>query len=201
MNKKIGIISSLVSILSLVLFVVFLTLNESSSYHASLLTFVFSFIILLSTINGLSVNRSQTASLVAITFSSIALSIFSIVSFTQFTTIRIRSVVEGHSEMLEKVLSTQNGDSLFSLFLLLGFLILSLATFFCSFTINKQLVVGKVLFFLMFLQIIFAIVFLIVLLLMTQTTIVLIVWAIVMAITCFTAIFYFKNAKDIVFEK
>lgn len=200
MNRRIGMISSMGTFVFSVLFVTLLILNRYYLYQIALLGMVFCFVPMICTFNTLYNNRSRTAGLISMAFATIALCIISIVSITQFTTVRIRTeeiVLKGHEALLKQVLAQSESGSLFACYMLLGFLFLSLSALFLSFTIQKKGDFLKVMSNLLLIHIVYIVFIIILIPLMVDNSLLMLVyimWCVLFAPVTLMSFFYFKNS-------
>lgn len=133
MNKKIGAAGALVDLLAVLGFAVCMLLGfDSGSYFCSMFIAFGSVIMMCGFLHFASPER-KTAGYVAAAFAAVYAAIILTVYFTQLTTVRLTALTEQTRELLD----FQQMGMFFSLDLL-GYALMSLATFFAGLTVEPK---------------------------------------------------------------
>ena len=133
MNKKIGAAGALVDLLAVLGFAVCMLLDfDSGSYFCSMFI-AFGFVIMMCGFLRFASPERKTAGYTAAAFSAVYAAIILIVYFTQLTTVRLTALTEQTRELLD----FQQMGMFFSLDLL-GYALMSLATFFAGLTVEPK---------------------------------------------------------------
>lgn len=133
MNKKIGAAGALVDLLAVLGFAVCMLLDfDSGSYFWSMFI-AFGFVIMMCGFLYFAAPERRTAGYAAAAFSAVYAAIILVVYFTQLTTVRLTELTEQACELLD----FQQMGLFFSLDLL-GYALMSLATFFAGLTVEPK---------------------------------------------------------------
>ena len=133
MNKKIGAAGALVDLLAVLGFAVCMLLDfDSGSYFCSMFI-AFGFVIMMCGFLDFAAPERRTAGYAAAAFSAVYAAIILVVYFTQLTTVRLTELTEQACELLD----FQQMGLFFSLDLL-GYALMSLATFFAGLTVEPK---------------------------------------------------------------
>ena len=131
MNKKIGMIGSIINVITVLLFAIFMLLHyDFGSYFVCILLSL-SFIIMIASFENECKEDNKVAGKTALALACVYSVLILIVYYTQCTTV----INEQLSDSATKILNYKYMGLLFNLDLL-GYAIMALSTFFIGFTIN-----------------------------------------------------------------
>ena len=140
MNKKIGIIGSVINAITVVLFAIFLLLDFKLGYFFVCIFLSLSFVMMIAAFENECKENNKVAGRIALAFAAIYSTLIMIVYFTQCTSV----VNDDLSAEALKVLDYSHMGLMFNLDLL-GYGIMALSTFFIGLTINVKNKADKVL--------------------------------------------------------
>lgn len=132
MNKKIGMIASIINVIAVGCFAVSMLVNGVYGYLASMFI-AFSFMPMICGFACFAWKRGKLAGMVAVGFSIAYITIILLVYFAQLTAVRIDSLAEGARAVLD---FQQYG--LYFYYDMLGYALMALATFFAGLTVEVQ---------------------------------------------------------------
>ena len=133
MNNKIGAAGALVDLLAVLGFAVSMLLGLNYVSYFCSMFIAFGFVIMMCGFLHFAAPERKTAGYVAAAFSAVYAAIILIVYFTQLTTVRLATLTEQTRELLD----FQQMGMFFSLDLL-GYALMSLATFFAGLTVEPK---------------------------------------------------------------
>jgi hypothetical protein len=133
MNRKIGLISSIIHLFSLIGFAFCLLINVSIGNYFFGMFIAFSFVPMISAFAMYSKSEHKVAAYTAMIFAGIYSVFILLVYFAQITTVRLGLL----SEQAAQIISSQNFGLFFN-YDLLGYGIMALATFFIALTIDAK---------------------------------------------------------------
>ena len=140
MNRKIGIIGSIINAITVALFAIFLLLDFKLGYFFVCILLSLSFVMMIAAFENECKESAKVAGKIALAFAAIYSTLIMIVYFTQCTSV----VNDGLSAEALKVLDYSNMGLMFNLDIL-GYGIMALSTFFIGLTINAKNKADKVL--------------------------------------------------------
>jgi ABC-type Co2+ transport system permease subunit len=132
MNKRIGMYSSIVTLIGVVGFALSMFIGSDDGSYLLSLFISWGFVPMICSFSSIACKEKNSAGYAAIAFSSMYAVVVGLVYFAQLTTIRL-------TELNEQVLAILDYKSLGSLFFnydLLGYAFMAIATFFIAFTIE-----------------------------------------------------------------
>ena len=133
MNKKIGMIGSIINVITVLLFALFLLINYKFGYFFVCILLSISFIMMISALENECTKENIVAGKVALILSGVYATLIMIVYFTQCTSV----INDKLSTEALKVLDYSNMGLMFNLDLL-GYAIMALSTFFIGLTIEVK---------------------------------------------------------------
>ena len=133
MNKKIGAAGAIIDLLAVLGFAVCMLLGFNSGSYFCSMFIAFGFVIMMCGFLRFTSPERKTAGYTAAAFSAVYAAIILIVYFTQLTTVRLAALTEQTRELLD----FQQMGLFFSLDLL-GYALMSLATFFAGLTVESK---------------------------------------------------------------
>lgn len=133
MNRKIGIYGSAVNFISVICFALSMLAGFDFGSYLSSMFIAFSFVMMVCSYAGLADNTVKTAGYVSVAFASIYATIILLVYFAQLTTVRLSELTCHAAELLD----FQRCGLMFN-YDLLGYGLMSLATFFTGLTIKPR---------------------------------------------------------------
>ena len=133
MNKKIGAAGALVDLIAVLGFAASMLLGLNYVSYFCSMFIAFGFVIMMCSFLHFAAPERKTAGYVAAAFSAVYAAIILIVYFTQLTTVRLATLTEQTRELLD----FQQMGMFFSLDLL-GYALMSLATFFAGLTVEPK---------------------------------------------------------------
>lgn len=133
MNRKMGVVSSIVNLLAVLGFAASMPLRFNSGSYLCSMFIAFSFVSMMCCFLHFAAPERKAAGYAAVAFGGVYAAIILLVYFTQLTTVRFG----GLTEQARKLLDFQQMDLFFSLDLL-GYALMSLATFFAGLTIRPR---------------------------------------------------------------
>ena len=131
MNKKIGMIGSIINVITVLLFALFLIIDFKFGYYFVCIFLSLSFIMMIAAFENECSIDNKVAGKVALILAGVYSTLIVIVYFTQCTTV----MNEQLSPDVDKILNYSNMSLLFNIDLL-GYAIMALSTFFIGLTIN-----------------------------------------------------------------
>ena len=131
MNKKIGIIGSIINVITVLLFAIFLVIEFKLGYYFVCIFLSISFIMMIASFENECTKDKKVAGKIALILAGVYSTLIMIVYFTQCTSV----LNDNLSKEALKVLDYSNMGLMFNLDLL-GYAIMALSTFFIGFTIN-----------------------------------------------------------------
>ncbi|MFW5714427.1 MAG: hypothetical protein ACOCYU_07135 [Brevefilum sp.] len=133
MNRKIGVVSSIVNLLAVIGFALSMLLGSDFCSYITSMFIAFSFVPMISTFAAYSRKEAKAAGNTAMIFASVYTVFILMVYFAQVTSVRLEPL----SEQAARILDYQKFGLFFN-FDLLGYGIMALSTFFAGFTIDAQ---------------------------------------------------------------
>lgn len=133
MNKKICLYSSVVNFISVICFALFMLFDFNNGNYFSSIFIAFSFVLMICGYAYFAEKEVKLAGYVSVAFSIIYATIILLVYFAQLTTVRLNDLTQQAAILLD----FQQYGLLFN-YDLLGYGIMSLATFFAGLTIKPQ---------------------------------------------------------------
>lgn len=133
MNRKIGIYSSIVNVLSVIAFLLYLIIGEDYGSYLVSMFIAFSFVPMMSAFCYYSSKEKKVAAYSAVAFSAIYTVLILIVYFAQVTAVAL----DGLNEQATQIIDYSKFGLFFS-YNLLGYGIMALATFFCGLSIDVK---------------------------------------------------------------
>lgn len=133
MNKKIAMFSSMINIMAVFSFAICMIIGSDAGSYFSSMFIAFSFIPMVCAFAWLSKEKFRVAGYSAVGFATIYATIILLVYFAQLTTVRIG----GLTQQAAMLLDFKQFGLLFN-YDLLGYALMSLATFFAGFTIETK---------------------------------------------------------------
>lgn len=152
MDKKIGIISSIINLLAVISFAISMLLGSDYGSYISSMFIAFSFVPMMCAFNTYGKKGSLTAGHAAIAFGAMYAMVIFLVYFAQVTTVNFETL----NEQASQIIDYQNFGLFFS-YDLLGYCFMALATFFAGLTIEVRTKSDKWLKYLLIIHGIFAI--------------------------------------------
>ena len=140
MNKKIGIVGSIINVITVLIFAICMLVNFDFGSYFSCIFLALSFVMMMAAFENECSKDNKVAGKTALIFAGIYATLILIVYFTQCTTV----MNEQLSADLSKILDYKNTSFLFNLDLL-GYGIMALSTFFIGLTIDAKNKKDKVL--------------------------------------------------------
>ena len=139
MNKKIGMIGSIINVITVLLFAIFMLFDFTFGSYFVCIFLSLSFIMMIASFENECKNENKVAGKIALALSSIYSVLILIVYFTQCTTVQNENL----SNEVSKVLDYKYMGLLFNIDLL-GYGIMALSTVFIGLTINdRSILLGK----------------------------------------------------------
>jgi hypothetical protein len=133
MNRKLGVVSSLVNLVAVIGFALSMMLGSDFSSYITSMFIAFSFVPMISAFTAYSLKENKAVGYSALVFASGYAVFILMVYFAQVTSVRLETL----SEQAAQILDYQKFGLFFN-FDLLGYGIMALSTFFAGFTINAQ---------------------------------------------------------------
>lgn len=133
MNRRIGIYSSIINVLSVVAFLLFLLIGSDYGSYLVCMFIAFSFVPMMCAFSYYSISDKKIAGYIAMTFSSIYAILILLVYFAQVTTVALNELNEQATQIID-----YSTFGLFFSYDLLGYGIMALATFFAGLTIEVK---------------------------------------------------------------
>ena len=133
MNKKIGMIGSIVNVITVLLFAIFLLVDFKIGYYFVCIFLSLSFIMMIASFEDECKENNKVAGKIALILAGVYSTLIMIVYFTQCTSV----VNDKLSTEALKVLDYSNMGLMFNLDLL-GYAIMALSTFFIGLTFNAK---------------------------------------------------------------
>ena len=133
MNRRIGIISSCITLISVILFAIFMLFNMSSAAYAICILLACGYIVMVSTFGTYARREVETAKNSAIAFAVIYGVFVMVVYYAQITTLTQNDL----SEQAAQIIDYQKFGLFFN-YDLFGYGMLSVSTFFIGLTINPE---------------------------------------------------------------
>ena len=133
MNKKIGVYSAVVNFIAVFCFALFMLFGFDYGSYFSSMFIAFSFVPMMCGYAYFAKKEEKLAGYVAVAFSAIYTAIILLVYFAQLTTVRLNDLTQQATVLLD----FQHCGLLFN-YDLLGYAVMSLATFFAGLTIKPQ---------------------------------------------------------------
>ena len=133
MNKKIGMIGSIINAITVFLFALFLIIDFKFGYFFVCILLSISFVMMIASFENECKEENKVAGKIALALATVYSTLIMIVYFTQCTTVRNETL----SSDLNQLLSYSSMGLMFNLDLL-GYAIMALSTFFIGFTINVK---------------------------------------------------------------
>ena len=133
MNKKLGIIGSIINVITVLLFAFFMLIDFNFGSYFVCIFLSLSFVMMVSSFQNECTEDNKVAGKIALVFSAIYATLICIVYFTQCTTV----MNEELSSDMKKALDYSNLGLFFNLDLL-GYGIMALSTFFIGLTIKVK---------------------------------------------------------------
>ena len=140
MNKRIGMIGSIINVITVLAFAIFMMINNTFGSYLVCIFLSLSFIIMIVSFENECSSENKVAGKAALAFAVVYATLILIVYFTQCTTV----INDKLSADALKILDYKNMGLLFNLDLL-GYGIMALSTFFIGLTINVKNKKDKVL--------------------------------------------------------
>ena len=140
MNKKIGIIGSIINAITVFLFALFLLIDFTIGYFFICIILALSFILMISGLYKEANDKNKVSAIAGIAFGVIYATLILIVYYTQCTTVANETL----SPESEKILDYSYMGLMFNLDIL-GYGIMALSTFFIGLTINVENKIDKAL--------------------------------------------------------
>ena len=131
MNKKLGMIGSIINFITVLLFAIFLLIDFKFGYFFVCIFLSLSFIMMIASFENECTEDNKVAGKIALILAGVYSTLIMIVYFTQCTSV----LNDNLSKEALKVLDYSNMGLMFNLDLL-GYAIMALSTFFIGFTIN-----------------------------------------------------------------
>lgn len=131
MNKKIGIIGSIINVITVLLFAIFMLFDFTFGSYFVCIFLSLSFIMMIASFENECISENKVAGKIALALSCVYSVLILIVYFTQCTTVHNENL----SNEISKVLDYKYMGFLFNIDLL-GYGIMALSTFFIGLTIN-----------------------------------------------------------------
>lgn len=133
MNRKIGMWSSVINVIAVISFAISMLFDFAFGSYFSSMFIAFSFVVMVCSYTCFAEKKCILAGYVSIAFAAVYAAIILLVYFTQITTVRLNDLTQQVSELLDY----QNMGLMFN-YDLLGYALMSLATFFAGLTIGVQ---------------------------------------------------------------
>lgn len=133
MNRKIGMYSSVSNLIAVICFAVSMLLDFQNGSYLFSMFIAFSFVLMMCGYACLAEREAKAAGYAAVAFSAIYTAIILLVYFAQLTTVRLSSLTEQAAALLD----FQRCGLLFN-YDLLGYALMSLATFFAGLTVTVR---------------------------------------------------------------
>ncbi len=133
MNKKIGVYGSIVNFIAVICFALSMLFGFNYGSYFSSMFIAFSFVLMMCGYTYLAEKETKLAGYVSVVFSAIYAAIILLVYFAQLTTVRLNEL----TQQAAKLLDFQQCGLLFN-YDLLGYAVMSLATFFAGLTVTSQ---------------------------------------------------------------
>ena len=133
MNKKIGMIGSIINAITVFLFALFLIIDFKFGYFFVCILLSISFVMMIAALENECKEENKVAGKIALALAAVYSTLIMIVYFTQCTTVMNETL----SPDVDQVLNYSNMGLMFNLDLL-GYAIMALSTFFIGFTINVK---------------------------------------------------------------
>ena len=133
MNKKIGIIGSIINAITVLLFAIFLIIDFKFGYFFVCIFLSLSFIMMIATLENECTKENIVAGKVSLVLAGVYSTLIMVVYFTQCTSV----INDNLNKEALKVLDYSYMGLMFNLDLL-GYAIMALSTFFIGFTINVK---------------------------------------------------------------
>lgn len=133
MNKKIGLYGSAVNFIAVICFALSMLFGFNHGSYFSSMFIAFSFVLMMCGYAYFAEKEVKLAGYVSVTFSAIYTAVILLVYFAQLTTVRLNELTEQAAILLD----FQQCGLLFN-YDLLGYAVMSLATFFAGLTVTSQ---------------------------------------------------------------
>ena len=140
MNKKLGMIGSILNVITVLLFAIFLLIDFKFGYFFVCILLSISFIMMIASFENECTEENKVAGKIALILSGVYSTLIMIVYFTQCTSV----LNDNLSKEALKVLDYSSMGLMFNLDLL-GYAIMALSTFFIGLTLNVKNKTDKVL--------------------------------------------------------
>ena len=140
MNKKIGLYSSAVNIIAVICFALSMLFSFHFGSYFSSMFIAFSFVPMMCGYAYFCEEKAKLAGYVSVTFAAIYTAIILLVYFAQLTTVQLDDL----TPQATAILDFQQCGLLFN-YDLLGYAVMSLATFFAGLTVNPQTKIDRLL--------------------------------------------------------
>ncbi|MCI8409892.1 MAG: hypothetical protein HFJ09_11590 [Lachnospiraceae bacterium] len=138
MNKKIGMYSSVVNFIAVIFFALSMLFGFNYGSYFSSMFIAFSFVPMMCSYAYFSEKKVKLAGYVSVAFAAIYAAIILLVYFAQLTTVRLNDLTQQATVLLD----FQQCGLLFN-YDLLGYAVMSLATFFAGLTVKSQTKIDK----------------------------------------------------------
>lgn len=200
MNRQLGLTSSLITLLSVILFAVFMLLDWSNAAYSICILLAVGYLMMVASYSSYSTRDNEAAKITGLIFAVIYALLIMIVYYAQITTVAQNNTIEPIIQLLDY----QQFGLLFN-YNLFGYGMLSVSTFFIGFTISTNHKEDILLKRLLHLHGVFTIVVIIPILNLFNAQMsdsafigiaVLIAWCIYFAPICFLSYRYFKRKED-----
>ncbi len=133
MNKKIGMYSSIANLIAVICFALSMLFGFDNGSYFSSMFIAFSFVLMMCGYAYFAEKETKLAGYVSIAFSAIYTAIILLVYFAQLTTVRLNELTQQAAILLD----FQQCGLLFN-YDLLGYAVMSLATFFAGLTVTSR---------------------------------------------------------------
>lgn len=134
MNRKIGMYSSIVTLIAVSGFAVSMVAGSAYGSYLSSLFIALGFVPMICAFTSISKNENRSAGYAAVAFSAVYMVLIGLVYFAQLTTVHLSKL----SEETSAILDYQRLGSLFFNYDLLGYAFMAIATFFIALTIQTH---------------------------------------------------------------
>ncbi len=138
MNKKIGVYSSVVNFVAVFCFALFLLFGFDYGSYFSSMFIAFSFVLMMCGYAYFAKKETKLVGYISVAFSAVYTAIILLVYFAQLTTVRLNDLTWQAAALLD----FQQCGLLFN-YDLLGYAVMSLATFFAGLTVKPQTKIDK----------------------------------------------------------